>query len=56
MRILTPVLAAAVLFGGASFAMSQDAMSKDHKMGGMAANMPTACAGDWDPARGLRDA
>lgn len=43
MRILTPVLAAAVLFGGASFALSQDAMSKDPKMGGMAADMPAAC-------------
>ena len=43
MRILTPVLAVAVLFGGASFALSQDAMSKDHKMGGMAADMPAAC-------------
>jgi uncharacterized protein (DUF305 family) len=43
MRILTPVLATAILMSGFSFALSQEAMSKDHKMGGTAASMPAAC-------------
>ena len=43
MRILTPILTAVMLLGGTSFALSQEAMSKDHKMDAMASEMPAAC-------------
>ncbi|ATU94470.1 DUF305 domain-containing protein [Phyllobacterium zundukense] len=41
MRILTPVLAVAILISGSSIAIAQEAMGEDHDMsGGM---MPAAC-------------